>query len=77
MQEYDLSYKTDLSVNFSELDVNLCDDGASSLTLESRLEEVLDPPSTTLPLVAPSLPSTLRDNTSFLMTFLDPPFPLA
>jgi len=49
MREYDLSHETDLRVNFSELDVNLCVDGASSLTLASRLEEVLDPPSTTLP----------------------------
>jgi len=54
MREYDLSHETDFRVNFSELDVNLCDDGASSLTLESGLEEVLDPPLTTLPLVAPS-----------------------
>jgi len=54
MWEYDLSHETDLRVNFSALDVNLCDDGASSLTLESGLEEVLDPPLTTLPLVAPS-----------------------
>jgi len=33
MREYDLSHETDLRVNFSELDVNLCVDGASSLTL--------------------------------------------
>ena len=35
---------------------------------------VLDPPLPNLPLVAPSLPSTLRDNT---MTYPDPPLPLA
>jgi len=39
--------------------------------------EVRDPPLTTLPFVALSLSSTLRDHTPFLMTFPDPPFPLA
>ena len=77
MREYDLSHETDLRVNFSELDVNLCDDGASSLTLESGLEEVLDPPLTTLPLVAPSPPSILRDYTPLCMTYPNPPFHLA
>jgi len=38
---------------------------------------VLEPPLTTLPLVAPSLPSALKDKTLFLTTFLGPPFPLA
>jgi len=77
MRKYDLSHMTDLRVNFSKLDVNLCDDSVSSLTLESRLEEVHDPPLTTLSLVTPSLPSTLRDNTPLYTTYLDPPFPLA
>ena len=77
MREYDLSHETDLRVNFSEFDVKICDDGASCLTVESRLEKVLDLPLTTLPLVAPSLPSTLRDNTPLHMTYPDPPFPLA
>ena len=57
--------------------VTLCGDGASFLTLEPGLEEVLNPPLTTLPLVAPSLPINIRDNTLFLMIFPNPPFPLA
>ena len=65
MREYDLSHKTNLRVNFSELDIKLCDDGASSLALESGLEKVSDPPLPTLPLVAPSLPSTLQDFLSY------------
>jgi len=77
MREYGLSHETDLRVNFSELDVNLCDDGASSLTLESGLEEVLGPPLATLPLVAPYLPSILRDYTPLCMTRPNPPLPLA
>ena len=77
MREYDLSHETDLRVNFSELYVNLCDDGASSLTLESGLEEVLDPPLTTLPLVAPSPAGILRDYTLLCMTYPNPPFPFA
>jgi len=78
-REYDLLHDRDneLGVSFPKYHVNLYDDGASFPTLEFGLEEVLGPPLTTLPLVAPSTPSTLRDNTSFLMTFLDPPFPLA
>ena len=51
MREYDLSHRTNLRVNFSELDVKLCDDGASSLALESGLEKVSDPLLPTLPLV--------------------------
>jgi len=54
MREYDLSRETDLSFNSTRLDVDFCDDGVSSLLLESRLEEVLDPPPTTLSFVAPS-----------------------
>ena len=34
-----------------KLDVKLCDDGASFHPLESGLEEVIDPPLTTLPLL--------------------------
>ena len=54
MQEYDLSRETDLRFSSARLDVNFCDDGASFPPLEFRLEEVLDPPPTTLPFVAPS-----------------------
>ena len=50
--------------------------GVSFLTLEFGLGEVLDPCFTALPLIAPSVPGTLRDKTAFIITFLDPPFPL-
>ena len=40
----------------------------SFLTLDSELEEVLDPSLTTLPLGAPSLSTSPRDNTPFTMT---------
>jgi len=59
-----------------ELNVNLCDDGESFPSLESGLEEVFDPPSTTLHTVAPSSSSTLRDNTTSITTFPDTPYPL-
>jgi len=77
IQEYNLSPDTDLSSSSSRLDVNLCDDDASSHTLVSGLEEVLDHPLTTLPPVTPFLPNTLRDNTSLHTTYPNPPFPLA
>ena len=56
--------------------VNLCDDGASFLTPKSSLEEVFDPLLTILSLIVPSLSSTSRASTVFIMTFLDPPFSL-
>jgi len=37
---------------------------------------LFDPPSTTLPLVAPSSPNALRDNTTSITTFPDTPYPL-
>jgi len=77
MWEFDLSHETDLRFSSPKLDVCLCDDGASFPPLESRLEVVLDPPFLTPSLVGPSSPSTLRDNTAFNMTLLDPPLPLA
>ena len=55
----------------------MCDDGVSFPPLESGLEAVLDPSLTTVPLVAPSSPSTLREHTAFSMTSLDPPLPFA
>ena len=75
IREFDLSHETDL--RFSKLNVYLCDDGASFSPLESRLEAVLDPSLATLPLVAPSSPSTLRGNTKFNMLLPNPPLPLA
>jgi len=77
MREYDLSHETDLRFTSLELDVCLCDNGASFPPLESGLEVVFDPLLTNSSLVAPSSPSIFRDNTTFIMTFLDPPFPLA
>ena len=77
MREFDLSCKIDLRFSFPKLDVRLCDDGVSFPPLESGLEAVLDPPLATLPLVAPSSPITLRDNTTFNMLLLDPPLPSA
>ena len=70
MREHELSPETDLRFSSPSLDVNLCDDGASFLSLESGLKEVFDPPLTTLPIVAPSSPRTFRNNTAFIMTFL-------
>jgi len=69
MQEYYLSHETNLKFSSPNFDVNSCDDDASFLTLESELEEAVDPPLTTLPLIAPSLPSALMDNTTFIIMF--------
>ena len=55
MWEYDLSHETDLRFSSTRLAVDFCDDDVSSLLLESRLEEVFDPPPTTLSFVASSL----------------------
>jgi len=54
----------------------LFDDGESFPNLEFGLEEVFDPPSTTLPPAAPSSPNTLKDNTTSITTFPDMPYPL-
>ena len=71
MREHDLSCETDPRSHSTELDVDLCDDCESFPTLESGLEEVFDPPSTTLPPIPSSSPTTLRDNTASIMTFPD------
>jgi len=63
MWDNNLSHETDLRFSSPRLNVNLCDDGRSFPPLESELEEVLDPPLTTLLTVAPSFPTNLRDNT--------------
>ena len=55
----------------------MCHDGASFPPLEFRVEAALDLLLTNLSLVTPSLPSTLRDNTTLIMTFPHPHFPLA
>ena len=54
MREYDLSHEIDLRFSSLRLDVSFCDDGKSFHPLESELEEVIDPPLTTLPFVATS-----------------------
>ena len=77
MREFDLSHKSDFRFSSPILDVCLCDDDASFPPLESGIEAIHDPPLTTPSLVAPSLTSTFRDNTTLIMTFSDPPFPLA
>ena len=77
MRQFDLPCKTNLRFSSLKLDVCLCGDGASFPPLESGLEVVLDPSLATLPLVAPSSPSTLRGNTKFNMLLPNPPLPLA
>jgi len=69
MREHDLSYETNLTFSSFIPSVNLCDDEASFLVLESGLEEVLDPYLTTLPFIGPSSLTTSSDNTVFIMTF--------
>ena len=54
IREYDLSHETDIRVSSLRLDAYLYDDGASFPSLGFKLEVVLDPPLTTLSLVAPS-----------------------
>jgi len=76
MREYNLSPETNLGSSAPKLDVNLCDDGASFPPLESGIGKVIDPPLTTLPIIAPSSPSPFRNNIAFIMTYPDPPFPL-
>jgi len=76
MQEYDLSHKTNLRVSSPKLDVNFCDDGTSFLTVEPKLEKVLDPPLTTLPHIALYL-ATLGTTLHFSRPFPNPPLPLA
>jgi len=73
MREFDLSHETDLRFSSPKLDVCLCDDGASFPPLESGLEAVLDHSLATVPLVAPSSPYTLKDNTTFNMLLPDSP----
>jgi len=61
LREYDLSRETDLRFSSTRLDVTFCDDGESVPPLESGLEEVPDPPPTTLSFVAPSSFSVSAD----------------
>jgi len=76
MWEQDLSYEADLKSSSPTLNVNLYDDGVSFPHLESELKEVLNPP-TSLLIIAPSSPSTFRNDTAFMMTFSDTSSPVA
>ena len=69
-----------------DLRLGLYDDYESSIHLEPNfmvdscligLEEVIDPPLTSLPFVAPSLPSTPRDTTEGVLCLFSSPLPLA
>jgi len=77
MREFELSHETNLRFSSPNLEVCLCDDGESFTPLESGLNAVFDPSQTTLSLVAPPSPSTLRDNTTFSMTLPNPHLHLA
>ena len=77
MREYDLSHETNFRFSSPRLDVHFCDDGTSFPPLNSELKASLDPSLTTLPFIALSSPTTLRENTILTMTFPDRPFPLA
>ena len=67
IREFGLLHETDPSLPIPKLESSLYDDNESSFPLESNviddaaltnLEEVFDPPLTSLPLVAPSFSST-------------------
>ena len=77
LREYDLSHEADLRFSSARLDVNMCDDGMSFPPPESGLEEVLDPPLTISPIVAPSSLSTPRDTTEGALSLTISPLPLA
>jgi len=70
MQEFALSYETDLRFSSTRLDVYLCHDGVSYPPLESGLDEKFDHPLTPPSLVARFSLSTLKNNTTFVMTLL-------
>jgi len=86
VREFDLLHKTDISLPVPRLESSLYDDYESSLSLESNvvddaplanLKEVMDPPLTSLPLVAPSFSSTLGATSVIDSTLLASPLPLA
>jgi len=62
MRERDLPHQTDLRFSSPRLGIYLCNDRASFAPLKSVLQALLDPPVTTSSLVAPSSPSTFRNN---------------
>jgi len=86
MREFDLFSETDPSLSFPRLKDSPYDDCESFLPLEPNvvndalltdLEEVFDPPSTSLPFVAPSFFSTPMDTSVSKLTLLTSPLPLA
>ena len=79
MRENGLLHETDPSPSYPRLEVSPYDDYESSLPLEpdfmvdsllTGLGEVIDPPLTSLQIVAPSLPSTPRDTTEGVLRLL-------
>jgi len=86
MRECDLLHETDPSLIFPKLESSLYDDYEPSFPLESNvvddtplagLEEVFDPPLTSLPFVALSFSSTLMDPSVSDLTLLASPLPLS
>ena len=86
MRECNLLHKTDPSPSSPRLEVSLYDDCKSSFPLEpdfvvdlplTNLEEVINPLLTSLPFVAPSLPSTPKDTTECVLRLFSSPLPLA
>ena len=85
MRESGLLYETDPTPSSYRLEVSRYNDYEPSLSLEpnfmidrplTSLEEVIDPPLTSLPLVAPCLSSTPRGTTKGVLSLFFPPFPL-
>ena len=77
MREFSLLDETDPGPSSARLEVSLYDDHESSFPLEPNfminspltgLTEVIDPPLTSLPIVALSLPSTTRDTTEGVLS---------
>jgi len=86
IREFGLLHEIDLSLPIPGLECSLYDDYESSLSIESNviddapltdLEEVFDPPLTSLPLVAPSFSSTTVVTNVSDSTLLASPLPLA
>jgi len=86
MRKYGLLYETVHILSFPRLEAYLYDDYNSYLPLEpnstidtplTNLEEVIDPPLTSLPFVAPSFSSMPRDITIHDLTLLASPLALA
>jgi len=86
MREFGLLHETDPSLPIPRFECSLCDDCGSFLPLKSNvvddasltdLEEVFDPPLSSLPLVALSFSNTLVATSVSNSTFLASPLPLA